>query len=416
MDRQQLIPHLFRTEFRRITSVLCKTFGLSHLEAAEDIASETFLTALQVWPYDGIPENPTAWLYAVAKRKALNHVARTRTFADKVSVQWKNDYALEQPSFDLSEKSISDSQLQMMFAICHPAIPIESQIALSLRILCGFGIDELANAFLSNRETVIKRLSRAREKLKTVKMDPELPEPKDIGTRLDAVLTTLYLLFNEGYYSESKDSILREDLCLEAIRLTHLLTGHENTNHSRVKALLALMCFHSSRFPARKDEHGEIILYGDQNPALWNQELISMGCSYLHEASTGNSLSRFHIEATIAYWHTVREDSIEKWENILQMYNRLIQLEYSPIAALNRTYALSKARGKQLAIAQAEKLQMNDNHYFLVLMGELYSGFRNDKSIEYFRKAEQLAKSKMEKQILKRKIERMQEKNENPES
>jgi RNA polymerase sigma factor (sigma-70 family) len=405
MDYRELVPHLFRTEFRRITSVLYKTFGFSRLEAAEDIASETFLTALQVWPYQGVPENPTGWLYAVAKRKALNAIARNKTFESKVVRQWREGQIPEEAPVDLSEKNVADSQLQMMFTICHPAIPVESQIALSLRILCGFGIDEIANAFLSNRETIIKRLARAREKLKGIQFSTELLEAKDVPERLDVVLTTLYLLFNEGYYSESDDNFLREEMCLEAMTLTHLLIENESTNIPVVKALLALMCFHSSRFPARKNERGEVVLYGDQNPDLWNQELITKGCDYLRQASTGDNLSRYHLEATIAYWYTVKEDSMEKWENILQLYNKLLQLEYSPVAALNRTYALSKARGKAVAIAEAEKLQLNNNHYYFALLGELYSGVENEKSVEHFKNAILLAKSESEIEILKRRIE-----------
>jgi len=212
------------------------------METAEDIASDTFLTALETWTYRGIPENPTAWLYAVAKNKARTLLTRDQLFKQKIAKQLQNRPVItEELEIDLSEKNISDSQLQMLFAICHPAISIESQVGLALRVLCGFGIEEIANAFLSNKETINKRLFRAREKLREQKVQVELPSSKEIDERLNTVLTTLYLLYNEGYYSESNEEIVREDLCNEAIRLTSLLITNSQTDLPKVNALLSLM-------------------------------------------------------------------------------------------------------------------------------------------------------------------------------
>jgi RNA polymerase sigma factor (sigma-70 family) len=405
MEQQELIPHLFRTEFRKITAVLCKLFGIEHIEIAEDIASETFLSALETWTYRGIPKNPTAWLYSVAKNKARNYITRNHIFTEKVAPQVK--YSLtgnEEIEIDLSDKNITDSQLQMLFALCHPSISPEAQVGLSLRILCGFGIDEIANAFLTNKETINKRLFRAKEKLRLEKVKIEFPPEAEINKRLETVLTTLYLLFSEGYYSESQDTVLREELCLEAMRLTHLLIENEDTNQPTVQALFSLMCFHSSRFEARKNENGEIILYQDQDETRWNYELIAKGSYFLHEASQGNTVSKYHLEASIAYWHTIKADTKEKWENILQLYNRLLQLEYSPIAALNRTYALSKANGKEVAIKEAEKLNLADNHFYFTLLGELYTDIDNKKAKENFQKAFSLAKTITDKQTIQKKI------------
>jgi RNA polymerase sigma-70 factor (ECF subfamily) len=177
--------------------------------------------------------------------------------------------------------------------------------------------------------------------LRNEKVPIEFPNENEIAGRLTTVLTTLYLLFNEGYYSESGDTVLREDLCLEAMRLTYLLIENEPTNQPEVNALLSLMCFHTSRFKARKNEKGEMILYEDQDETLWNQELITKGVYFLDRASHGKKISKYHIEASIAYWHTNKANTIEKWENILTLYNQLLILEYSPIAALNRTFALA---------------------------------------------------------------------------
>jgi RNA polymerase sigma-70 factor (ECF subfamily) len=171
------------------------------------------------------------------------------------------------------------------------------------------------------------------------------------------------------------------------------------------------MCFHSSRFAARKNEHGEIVLYNDQDETLWNEELIKKGIYFLRKASTGNILSKYHLEASIAYWHTIKEDSKEKWENILQLYNRLLQIAYSPIAALNRTYALAKANGKEIAIKEAEKLNLSTNHYYYTLLGELYIDIDNNKAKENFIKAYSLAKTQTDKQTIQNKIDKFSELN-----
>lgn len=408
MEQQELLPHLFRAEFTKITSVLGKFLGIEHIEIAEDIASETFLAAYETWTYKGIPENPTAWLYTVAKNKAKNHLARNSLFTNKIAEQIKySSQKSEELEIDLSEKNITDSQLQMLFAICHPSISMEAQIGLALRILCGFGIDEIATALLTNKETINKRLFRAREKLRAEKVKIEFPNDTEINSRLNTVLTTLYLLFNEGYYSESKDTVLREDLCMEAMRLTNLLIENETTNLPPVNALLSLMCFHSSRFDARKNENGELILYDDQDETKWNKELISKGVYFLNRASQGNVISKYHLEANIAYWHTIKADTKEKWENILQLFNQLLQIEYSPVAALNRTYALAKANGNAEAIIEAEKLNLKDNHFYFTLLGELYKDIDSVKAKQNFKNALSLAKTQTDKQVIQKKIKEL---------
>jgi RNA polymerase sigma-70 factor (ECF subfamily) len=406
MKQGELIPHLFRTEARKITAVLCKLFGIEHIETSEDIVSDTFLSALENWTYKGVPENPTAWLYTVAKNKAKNLIRRNIIFSEKIAPSVSQHSTQEnETEIDLSEKNINDSQLQMLFAVCHPAISTEAQIGLSLRILCGFAIDEIANAFLTNKETINKRLFRAKEKLRIEKVSIQFPPENEINKRLETVLTTIYLLYNEGYYSESQNAVLREDLCREAMRLTELLLENQNTNKPAVNALYSLMCFHSSRFAARKKDNGEIVLYQDQDEALWDYDLITKGIYHLKEASQGTTVSKYHIEASIACWHTIKADTKEKWESILQLYNRLLQIEYSPIAALNRTYALSKANGKREAIIEAEKLNLTGNHYYLTLLGELYKDLDNKKAKENLQAAYSLAKTNTDKQTIQNKID-----------
>ena len=401
MQDTGLIPGLFRKEFSKITAVLTRYLGMDHLEAAEDIASEAFVAALETWPYKGLPENPTAWLYAVAKNKARNYLHRTQQLEGRIAEDLNYaGVAGEEMDIDWSGKNISDSQLQMLFAICHPIIPPEAQIGLALRILCGFGIDEIANAFLTNKETINKRLFRAKERLRNEHIQIVFPHPSEVNSRLETVLKTLYLLYNEGYYSESDEAVLREDLCLEAMRLTYLLIEHEDTNRPEVNALFALMCFHASRFPARKVKDVGIVLYHDQDETLWNQELITKGAWHLNQAARGDALTRYHLEASIAYWHTIKSDTKEKWENILQLYNRLLQIDYSPIAALNRTYALSKANSLEEAISAAEKLHLGENQYYHTLLGVLYKDVDRIKSRLHFEKALSIAVTQVDKKVI----------------
>ncbi|MDP1816199.1 MAG: sigma-70 family RNA polymerase sigma factor [Leadbetterella sp.] len=403
MNTEKLIPHLFRTESRKIGAVLNRHFGINHMEIAEDIVSDTFLSALETWPYKGIPENPKAWLYAVAKNKTKNYVLKTSNFENNIAHQIFQISEIS-TEIDLSERNISDSQLQMLFAISHPSISEESQIALALKILCGFGIEEIASAFLTNKETINKRLFRAKEKLKSEKIKIEFPSENQVEERIDTVLLTLYLLFNEGYYSENQDTVIRKDLCFESIRLLELLIKNYAHKIPKIHALYALMCFHSSRFDARKDQNNQTVLYQNQDENLWDKALIEKGIFHLHLASKGETASKYHIEASIAYWMTIKQDSKEKWEQVLKLYNLLLFQEYSPIAALNRTFALSKVYGDEIAIAEAEKLKLENNPFYFSLLAELYLTIDLLKAKQNLEKALSLSNSNQEKEILHKKI------------
>ncbi len=401
MNEKELIPQLFKTEYRKIISVLCKLFGIVHIEIAEDITNDTFLLASETWGLKCIPENPTAWLYTVAKNKTKDYFKRHKTFFEKIVVDFKlNQNQSEEIEVNLSIQNITDSQLQMIFTICNPTIPAEAQIGLALRILCGFGIDEIAEAFLTNKETINKRLFRAKEKLRTENIKIELPTENDINSRLETVLTTLYLLFNEGYHSTTQKTHLRKELCLEAMRLNYFLIENETTNKPIVNALMALMCFHSSRFEARTNQTGDPILYDQQDKNLWNEELIAKGNFYLIQSAQGNELSKYHLEANIAYWHSSKIENPKKWDNILQVYNQLLLIEYSPITALNRTYALAQVKGKQTAIIEAEKLNLTDNHFYYSLLGYLNTDIDNMKAIKNFETALNLAKTNADKSTI----------------
>jgi len=414
MQDQDLIPHLFRTEHRKMISVLCKRFGMENIQVAEDIVSDTFLLAAESWGLKGMPNNPTAWLYAISKNKAKDVFKHLAVFTNKIAPKLHQDAAENQPlEIDWSLKNIHDSQLTMMFAICHSSISTEAQIGLSLNLLCGFGVDEIADAFLSNRETIYKRLSRAKEKLKAEKVKIELPSGSEINQRLDRVMTTLYLLFSEGYYSTSQNQTLRKELCIEAMRLTLMLIDDPRTDLPAANALLSLMCFHSSRFDARINALGDLILYEEQDEKLWNNELIGKGQYYLNRSSRGSEISKYHLEAAIAYWHTHKKDTMEKWENILQLYDQLLYLEYSPLIALNRFYVRSKVYTLQSPassqdwtqlIHEAESLDLKENHHYHALMGKLYSGLNISRAIHHYKLAIHLAKTSADKSTLAHKI------------
>lgn len=406
MEHESL-KQLFQQEFSKMVAVISKLFGLEHIEIAEDIVSETFLQATETWEVKGIPKNPTAWLYTVAKQKTLYHFRRKKILDKKIIPALKTirETTNEIGEIDFSMDNIKDSQLQMLFAICTPAIASEAQIGLALRILCGFGIDEIAEAFLSNKETINKRLFRAKEKLRVEKVKMELPAENEITNRLDNVLHIIYLLFNEGYYSKTQDQILRKDLCLEALRQGLMLTEYERTNLPKTNALMALMCFHASRFSARQTNEDAVVLYEHQNSALWDIGLINQGIHFLNLSAQGSEISSYHLEARIAYWHCMKEDTKEKWEGILQLYNQLLVVNYSPGVALNRTFALYKANGQQAALAEAEKLKLENNHFYFLLLGELYKNIDNKKAKLNFQMAYSLAKTQTEKQVIREKID-----------
>lgn len=404
MSESKIIPHLFRTEYSKMVSVLTRSFGLKYIETAEDIVSETFLSAFDNWSYKGEPENPTAWLYTVAKNKLKNHLIRNHVFKKVVAEQFSAKNSFNEIELDLSDKNIADSQLQMLFAICHPAISTAAQICLALRILCGFGLNEIADAFLSNKETIHKRLQRAKQKLIAEKIQIEIPCDIDISARLNTVAQTIYLLFSEGYYSETDNAIVRKDLCVEALNLAYLLLDNPITNNHVTNALMSLMCFHTSRLEARKVENGNIVLYDDQDRALWDTAFIEKGFYYLQQASKWEITSTFYLEASIAYWHTVDNSNPDKWVSILKLYDVLFLANHSPIVALNRVWAFSKVHGNSSAIKKTEKLDLKTNHFYFILLAELYKQINTKKTIEFLTKALHLCKTDTEKKMIQKRI------------
>jgi len=409
MQQDELIPHLFRTEYSKIVAVLYHSYCLKEIETAEDIASETFLKATEIWSIKGVPENPIAWLYTVAKNKLKDYFKHNNIFEKQIKGTLRISDIEPEHGFEFSKQNITDSQLAMIFSVCNPSNSTESQICLALQILCGFSVEEIANAFLTKSETVKKRLHRARVNLRNGNFQISTLGEVKIKERLAAVLKTLYLLFNEGYFSKTSSQLIRKDLCLEALRLTFILTENSITNTTETNALLALMCYQSSRLDARTDDNGEVVLLADQDRSLWDQELIDKGNHYLVTAYESNGFSKYHLEATIAYWHTTPTDT-NKWDHILQLYNQLLLIEYSPITALNRTFAFAMVHGNEKGIQEAGRLGLNSNSQYYSLLAYLYSDTDMDKSIHYYEQAIKFTKSSNEIQAFTREIKRLSEK------
>lgn len=403
---EELLPHLFRQEYAKMTAVLCRHFGLAHIEIAEDIASETFLKASEYWAIHGVPQNPTAWLYTVARNKLKDYFKHASIFEKQIKASITPALIQQEADFEPDHKIIEDSQLAMIFAVCNPSISAESQICLALQILCGFSLEEIASAFLIKTETVKKRLLRARQVLRNGRFKIESPNENQVEQRLNTVLRTLYLLFNEGYYSKTKDQIISKDLCSEAVRLALLLTNNPLTGTGKTCALLALMCYQSSRLDARFNPKGESILFEEQDRSLWNQDLIDKGNYYLVSAFQGTEASKYHLEAGIAYWHTTPADQ-HKWHHILRLYDQLILIESSLAIVLNRLFALAKVHGNQQAILEAENLTDDQSSSYHELLGYLYGGQDAEKAIHHYKKALSLIKSDTRRATLLKEITRL---------
>ncbi len=407
----QAIEHLFRHESGKMVSVLSRLFGFKNLETAQDIVQDTLLQAMTTWSYSSVPDNPSAWLYRVAKNKAIDFLRREKKFRE-VSPQYVNllqsEYSLSPTVNNLFlENEIQDSQLRMMFACCHPLIPAESQIALTLKTLCGLSTSEIAGAFLTSEETIAKRLYRAKEKIKAGEIELIVPEGKELAEKLDVVLKSLYLLFNEGYNSSHPDNLIREDLCEEAMRLTQLLTRHTLTRFPRTYALLSLFCFQASRFHARLDDKAHIIILKKQDRSKWNRSLIQTGFDYLEMAAEPFEVSPYHLEAAIASIHAAAP-AFEKtdWKSIYHLYELLYQLQPNPVVAMNKSIASSYAISKQKALDELQQIKgLEQHHLFHATIGEMYLELDQKLNAKLaFQKAVALTNSQSEKLLLFEKI------------
>lgn len=394
-----LVEHFFRNEYGKMVSVISKYLTI---EAAEDVVQETLMKAVEYWQHNGIPPNPTAWLYTTAKNKALNWLRKNkyeRDFQNQIPEQ-KID------TIEFTDELIIDEQLRVMLACCQPTISEETQITLILKILCGFNISEIASAFCTNNETINKRLGRGRDKLE--KNGLNLENQLDINQKLEVLLKTIYLLFNEGYFPSRKNQVLRKDLCLEAIRLAEIVLSN-NVVHKKenIHALLALMYLNCSRFDSRVGDSGEIIEMEFQIRTFWNQELIGKGLYHLCEAQKNGFISKYLILACISANHCVAQSYIKTdWQEILSLYDVLLYLENSAIVKLNRFVAYAKVNGPAEAILELLKLdELSSNHLYYSTLAEFYKDTKDYVlSIDYYQKAISISTNSRDKNFLIKKL------------
>ncbi len=411
----QTATHLFRHESGKMLAVLVKLFGLAQVEVAEDIVQETLLSAVENWKLKGMPDDPRAWLYRTAKNKTIDFLRRERNFRDNIAPNFaqqnlQNAAPTQWMDAFFHDAEIEDAQLRMMFACCHPAIPTESQLSLMLRSLCGLNNREIAAALLLPEDTVAKRLYRAKEKIREENLRLEVPIGEQLLPRLDAVLQAVYLLFNEGYKSATTAAVIRPDLCEVALRLGDLLANNPHTHLPKTHALQALMCFHVARFAARLDESGEIILLENQDRSRWNRRLIGLGYMHLRDASIGNAVSDYHLEAAIASYH-VSSTSFEQtnWKAIFYCYDLLLKINPSPVVAMNRAISLGYSEGAKAGIEALLKLEgLEKNHFYHAANGDFWAmNGAADRARASYEKALKLAQLPAEQKLIESKMAKL---------
>jgi RNA polymerase sigma-70 factor (ECF subfamily) len=411
------VEHLFRHEAGKMVAILTGIFGIEHLTLAEDVVQETLARALQTWPFYGVPKNPAAWIMRASRNLAVDVVRRQKVFRDK-EAELIRLMEREGPTPDAAifpEPEITDDTLRMMFVCCHPSIPAEAQVALALKTLCGFSVTEIARAFLTTDAAIAKRLTRAKQKIREARIPFEIPVGEELGPRLDGVLPSLYLLFNEGYKASIGEKLVREELCHEAIRLTSLLAEHPAGDQPRTHALLALMLLNCARIPARMDGEGNLLLLQEQDRSTWRQPMIARGLFHLTQSAAGNELTPFHLQAGIAACHCAAKDyASTDWPRILSLYDHLIEFDDSPVVALNRAVALAEVRGPQAgieAVNTIQNLQSLESYYLLhAVLGEFESRLNHARAAAgHFRKSLQLAEIKSEQAFLAKRLQACEE-------
>ena len=402
-----------------MVSTLTRIFGLDNIDLAEDVVQDAMLKALQQWSYGTIPSNPSGWIMQVAKNRALDILRRQTLFQQKQpqieqAIQPANESAYSVELFEPEE--VKDDQLRMIFACCHPILGSESQVALTLKTLCGFGVREIARSFLSKEETIAKRLGRARQTLRDARVPFEIPAGQELSKRLDSVLQVIYLLFNEGYNASQGPELIRWDFSSEALRLSELLLAHPACNTPKSNALHALMLLQASRFPARVSDQGNILLLQDQDRSRWNRSMIEWGLYYLNNSAEGEELSDFHLEAGIAACHCLAEsfDSTD-WTRILFLYDLLIQKNPSPVIALNRAVAVAKVRGARAGLDSVKEIQNRKSIDTYYLLHAVHAEFQNElgnfkEAAAHLRKALNLTTIASERAFLGSKLRKCEEK------
>jgi RNA polymerase sigma-70 factor (ECF subfamily) len=409
-----VVDHLFRRSAGQVVATLTRVLGPQHLDLVEDVVQETLLKALRQWPHYGVPERPDAWLFQVARNQALDLLRRERALREKheaiAQALSQQPYGGE-PSEERLDSTLEDDQLRMMFTCCHPALAREAQVALTLKTLGGFGVPEIAHAFLAQESTIAQRLVRAKRFLRERAVAFGVPNPTDLPPRLDAVLEVLYLLFNEGYSASLGEDLVRADLCAEAIRLGLIVAQHPAGDVPKSHALLALMLLQAARLPGRTDAAGDLLTLEEQDRRLWDHSMAAMGLEALARSAAGDEVTPYHIQAAIAACHAVAPTYAETdWNRILAHYDELLaMLPASPVVLLNHAVALAMVRGPQAGLAELLQLRalpgMRAYHLLHATSAELWSrlGNREEACVEYER-ALALALTEPERRFLQRKL------------
>jgi RNA polymerase sigma factor (sigma-70 family) len=413
-----IVEHLFRHEAGKMVATLAGIFGIQHLTLAEDVVQEALARALQTWPFYGVPKNPAAWIMRASRNLAIDAVRRETVFRGK-EAEIIRQMEEEGPSPDgaiFPEYEIADDRLRMMFVCCHPLIPPDAQAALALKTLCGFSAAEIAGALLTTEVAIAKRLTRAKQKIRDARIPFEIPSGDELARRLDGVLQTLYLLFNEGYKASSGENLVREEICGEAIRLGGLLAAHVAGNRPKTHALLALMLMNGARHATRLDGEGNLLRLRDQDRTRWDQAMIARGLYHFGRSAAGEEISAYHLDAAIAYCHcTAKDYASTDWRQILGLYDRLMDFDDSPVVALNRAVAIAEVHGPEAGLEAVREIQntqsLESYHLLYAVLGEFESRLNHSRAAaDYFRKSMQLAELKSEQAFLSKRLQACEEK------
>jgi RNA polymerase sigma-70 factor (ECF subfamily) len=356
-----LLEHLFRREAGRIVSWLVGLLGSHHLQLAEDAAQESMLRAAQTWPFQGIPEKPEAWLFRVAHNHAISALRRDTNFGDKANELIALLELRAQHVEDLdAEENLRDDELRMIFMCCPPQLAQDAQVALSLKLVSGFSVGEIARIFLAEEKTIAQRLVRAKRLIREQNLSLIMPRKAELQRRLSSVLDVIYLMFSGGYAAHTGEELIRRDVCLEALRLGRLVAD-SSMAAPRVDALMALMALQAARLPARTDAAGDLVLLEEQDRSLWDNALIALGFSYFDKSIAGDEISVWHIQAAIAATYASAEsaETID-WPAILEHYDQLLVMAPSPVVALNRAVVVMKVHGAEASLTALAPLEKDD--------------------------------------------------------
>jgi len=403
-----LVEHLFRHSAGRMVSSLARRLGSARLDLAEEAVQDALVRALHTWPYGGVPREPRAWLFQVAKHRALDLLRREASLRGKLEGEPGPVVNLDAAD----DGAVGDDELAMMFMCCHPSLPSLGRIALTLKTVGGFSVEEIAAAFLAEPAAIAQRLVRAKRQIREQDIPIEIPRSDEVAARLESVLDVLYLFFNEGYSVHGGENLVRAELCGEAIRLAGILAGNRRTDLPPVHALLALMLLQASRLPARVDEAGDLLLLSEQDRARWDQGLIAEGLRHLDRASSGESMTAYHVEAAIAACHAVAPDEAStNWAYVLRLYGELLSLKPSPVVELNRAIALAMVEGPTAGIRAIESIQEHPvlARYYLLpaALGALCLRAGDARrAADYYREALTRPSSTPERRFLEKQLER----------